>query len=180
MRLRISLFLLFPAALLAGWVLWWPWPSPEPQTILWTPDAIVVLGGGDLAWVRVAAQLAGTYPDTPLIVTGDGGYLSAGLKESGLDPSRIFIEPKAESTFENARFSSVFLSMIEAKRVVLVTNWFHVQRSEAVFRSEFPEMEFVASFEEMQTPVSLWGRGAQRREKLAAIYYLLRYGISSF
>lgn len=180
MRLRLFLFFLLPSALLTGWILWWPWPSPEPQTIPWTPDAIVVLGGGDLARVRVAAQLAGTYPEVPLIVTGDGGYLSAGLRETGLTASRLLIEPNAKSTFENARFSSKYLSKLDAKRVVLVTNWFHVPRSEAVFRKEFPEVEFVSAFEISATPVTRWERGSQRREKLAVLWYLLRYGVNSF
>lgn len=164
----------------AAWVLWWPWPNPVNRACPWIPDAIIVLGGGDLVRVRVAARLALAFPEAPLIITGDGGYLEENLLKEQVDESRLLIEPAARSTFENASLSGPLLDELGAKQIVLVTNWFHVSRAEAVFRKTFPHLKLLANFEPAVHPLASWDRLAQRREKLAAVWYLLRHGINSF
>jgi len=178
-RLRRLVFLV-PFALFAAWVMWWPWPGPVNRACPWVPDAIVVLGGGDLVRVRVASRLALAFPEAPIIITGDGGYLLDNLLEYPIDRSRILIEPDAESTFENASLTAPFLERLGSKRIVLVTNWFHAPRAEAIFRKEFPDLEMVANFEPAIHPLAPWDRMARRREKIAAIWYLMRYGVNSF
>jgi len=178
-RLRRLVFLV-PFAMFAAWVMWWPWPGPENRACPWVPDAIVVLGGGDLVRVRVASRLALAFPWAPLIITGDGGYLFENLLTYPINKSRILIEPAAESTRENASLTAPLLEKLGAKRVVLVTNWFHVPRAEAVFRKQYPDLDFVVNFEPAVYPLAPWDRDTQRREKLAAIWYLVRYGVNSF
>ena len=168
------------ALVFGGWILFGSWPCPERETIPWEPDAIVVLGGGDMVRVRESSRLAALYPDAPVLLTGDGGYLEKGLRESGINEPRLLIEREAKSTWENAKFSSPFFDSGNFKRVVLVTNWFHAPRSETVFRRVFRDCEFVTAWEPAPVPLTPWDRNSHRREKLAALYYLLRYGVNSF
>jgi uncharacterized SAM-binding protein YcdF (DUF218 family) len=181
-RARRRRCLLFPVPLLlfAAWVMWWPWPRPENRACPWVPDAIVVLGGGDIVRVRVASRLATAFPEAPIIITGDGGYLLENLTRYRINRSRILIEPHAESTFENASLTSPFLDRLGAKRIVIVTNWFHVPRAEAVFRHTFPGREIVSNFEPAIYPLAPWDKTSRRREKLAALWYVVRYGVNSF
>ena len=146
----------------------------------WVPDVIVMLGGGDLARVRVASRLAAAFPKCPILITGDGGYLKEKLLLSDIPQSRILIEPDAQSTWENAKFSASLLSEIQAKRVALVTNWFHVPRAEAVFRKQYPELDFVIAFESARRPLFPWDLQSQQREKVASLLYLFRYCVGSF
>ncbi len=170
--------LLFAACV--AWALWSPWPDPPRRPVPWAPDAIVVLGGGDLARAKRAARLAAAFPDTPVIVTGDGGLQERGLRRMGVPPHRILVEPQASSTWENADFSASLLEELGARRVVLVSNWFHIPRSEAVFRKRFPQIEFESAFEPAALPLSPWDRGSQRRERFAALWYWVRHGVNSF
>ncbi len=162
------------------WILFGSWPSPKRSTIPWTPDAIVVLGGGDQVRVRETTRLAAQFPDAPVIVTGDGGEIERGLRENQLTEPRLLIEPDAESTWENAKLSAPFFSDRSFDQVVLVTNWFHVPRAEAVFRKQYPGVEFVTAWEPAPEPLTPWDRNSHRRERLAAVWYLMRYRVWSF
>jgi uncharacterized SAM-binding protein YcdF (DUF218 family) len=165
---------------LGWWVGWSSWPRLERWELPWTPDVIVVLGGGDQARSREALRLAGEFPDAPLIVTGDGGTICRELLGSGLSATRLVHEMRATSTVENACFTDALLANLGAQRVVLVTNYFHVPRALAVFRRHQPQREFAAAFEACPDQLSDWHRYCQRRERLAAIHNLLRYWIWSF
>jgi uncharacterized SAM-binding protein YcdF (DUF218 family) len=162
------------------WVGWGTWPNPESEPLPWEPDVIMVLGGGNEERPREALRLARKYPNVPLVVTGDNGIVMAPLLEAGISRTRIYHEEAATSTVENARFTAPILAHLDAKRVALVTNWFHAPRSLAVFESYQPEREFAASFEAKPDKMSNWHRYATRRERLAALAYLVRYRIWSF
>ncbi len=162
------------------WILWGSWPDPKPGSLPWKPDVILILGGGDDDRVREGKLLADRYQDTPVVVTGDGGIIVKGLLDMGISNRRIVQERKAESTYDNAIFTAPLLERLNARRIVIVTNWFHVPRALAVFRHEQPTREFAASFEEKSEPLTLWDRGSQRRERVAALLYLFRYGIWSW
>jgi uncharacterized SAM-binding protein YcdF (DUF218 family) len=166
--------------LFLAWICFWPWPAPQREEIPWEPDAIVVLGSGDLVRVREAARMAERFPKAPVIITGDSGFLEKGLLERGVPQERFVIEPDAESTYENAALLVPIFEEHEVERFVLVTNWFHVPRSEAVFRNRFPRVAFVSTWEAASDPLPPWDRHSQRREKLAALYYWIRYGVWSF
>lgn len=168
------------ALLFIAWVCFWPWPAPPHQEIPWEPDAIVVLGSGDVVRVREAARMAERFPEAPVIITGDSGFLERELLGLGVPPERLVIEPDAESTYENASLIAPIFEERHVERFVLVTNWFHVPRSEAVFRNRFPGLEFVSTWEPPSDPLPPWDRHSRRREKLAALYYWVRYGIWSF
>ena len=62
------------------WILFGSWPSPQREEIPWEPDAIVVLWGGDQSRAREAIRLAANYPEAPVLVSGDGGYMETLLR----------------------------------------------------------------------------------------------------
>jgi uncharacterized SAM-binding protein YcdF (DUF218 family) len=176
----VVLVLGFSLGLGIFWLFWSPWPDPASTSLPWKPDLIVILGGGDDDRVREGKRLADEFPEVKVVVTGDGGMIRDGLRNAGLSEKRMEIEPDAESTYENSDFTAPILERLEAKRVVLVTNWFHAPRSLAVFRKGQPQREFAVSFEPKPEPLTQWDRGAQRRERLAAVFYLFRYGVWSW
>ena len=181
-RLLAILAALGTGALLAliGWIWLSQWPNPVSAPRPWIPQAIVVLGGGNQARSREAMHLHKCFPDVPLIVTGDGGIICRELLEAGLPQALLFHEDEATSTEENARFTDPLLSAVKADRVILVSNWFHVPRALAVFRKRQPDRQFIAAFEANETPLTPWDLSRQRRERMATVWYLLRYGINSF
>ena len=164
----------------AWWVGWGSWPNPEPEPLPWRPDVIMVLGGGNEERPREALRLTREYPNVPIVVTGDNGIMLAPLLKAGIEKSNIHHEQAATSTVENAKFTDPILDELGVKRVVLVTNWFHVPRSLAVFQRYQPEREFAAAFEPKPEKMSNWHRYASRRERLAALVYLVRDRIWSF
>ncbi len=182
LRIRNRRIALFLGVVLSfgAWLLWGPWPDPAIKNLAWKPDVILILGGGDNARVRQGRLLAERYPDVPLLVTGDGGDIVKELLKQGASASRITHEQKANSTYENGAFTIPLLARMHARRVVIVTNWFHVPRALAVFRHEQPTLEFEASFEIKPNPLSRWDRWAQQRERMASVLYLIRYGIWSW
>lgn len=165
---------------LLWWIGWGSWPNPEPEPLPWRPDVIMVLGGGNEERPREALRLTREYPNVPIVVTGDNGIMLAPLLKAGIEKSNIHHEQAATSTVENAKFTDPILDELSAKRVVLVTNWFHAPRSLAVFRRYQPEREFAAAFEPKPEKMSNWHRYASRRERLAALVYLVRDRIWSF
>lgn len=170
--------------LLALWFGWWigwgEWPHPKLTKLPWKPDAILVLGGGNEERPREAVRLSNHFPDLPVIVTGDNSIIFNQLVKSGVSPSKIIHEKRASSTVENAKQSRKIFDQIKAKNILIVTNWFHVPRSRAVFRRFLPEREIAFSFEPKPKVFSNWHRYATRRERLAAILYIFRYQIWSF
>ena len=81
---------------------------------------------------------------------------------------------------ENAKFTKPLLDKLGAKRVILVTNWFHTPRSLAIFRNYQPGREFTVSFPPKPAPLSQWDRESLRRERMAALHNLLVHGVWSW
>lgn len=163
---------------LSSWVLWGAWPNASfPAGDVSDPAMIVVLGGGDGVRVRQAARLASEFPDIPLLVTGDGEFLLSGIVSSGVPESRVRIESAATSTWENAAFTQLWVKEAGAGQLALVTNDFHGPRAQAVFRKMYPDREIVVATEQTIPPYNKWQECYRRRERAAAIYYVLRYGV---
>lgn len=178
---RRGALLLFVVGLLLGsWIMWGTWPDPLPEPLSWKPDAIVVLGGGDLARGKQAITLAKQYPDVPLVVTGDGGVLYQQLIDGGVKESRLTHETEATSTVENARFTRDWLARLKARRVALVTDGFHAPRALAIFSDESPDREFQAVFDGRPAEPSNWYTYCERRERLAVLHNLFVHGIWIF
>jgi uncharacterized SAM-binding protein YcdF (DUF218 family) len=130
-------------------------PAPEGR---W--DAIVVLGcrvfpdgqpSTALAQrVRMAAELYAAGRADTLVLTGglgDAGVVeaevAAGLAESlGVPRTAMVLETRSTSTEQNARFAA---EAIAGRRVVVVTDAYHVLRSERVFARHFDEAHVVGT-----------------------------------
>ena len=164
------------------WIGWGSWPNPEKKALPWEPDAIVLLGGGNEERPREAYRLHKLYPEVEIVVTGDNSLMFQPLINAGVSEDLIKHEEVATSTVENAQLTDTILNNFEHKveKVVLVTNWFHAPRALAVFKKHQPGREFVAAFEPKPEQFSNWHRYASRRERLAALYYLVRHQIWSF
>jgi uncharacterized SAM-binding protein YcdF (DUF218 family) len=123
-------------------------------------DAIVVLGcrvfpdgqpSNALAQrVRMAAELYAAGRADTIVLTGGRGdagvveaEVAAGLAESlGVPRAAMVLETRSTSTEQNARFAA---EAITGRRVVVVTDAYHVLRSERVFARHFDEAHVVGT-----------------------------------
>ena len=117
-------------------------------------DALIVLGaavhGDRVTWVLsnrldTAYDYAVEHPKTVLVVSGGQGdgesvteasAMAGYLTRRGLDPSRILLEDRAESTAENFAFSKAIIdeNLGPDASIGFVTTRFHVFRAGAVAR----------------------------------------------
>lgn len=74
--------------------------------------------------------------------TGDCQDSAAIIEKSGVPKVDIEIECKSRSTKENALFSVLLLRATGARRVLIVTHWYHSRRALASFRKAAPEIDF--------------------------------------
>lgn len=56
------------------------------------------------------------------------------IEQAGVPPSMIWTEERSQSTYENARFSADLLRSKGVRRIALVTEAYHMRRSEQSFR----------------------------------------------
>ncbi len=149
-------------------------------------DVLIVLGGGPDERPARAAELykAGAAP--LVLVSGFGDYEVSMriLKKDGVPESAIFGESRSISTLENARFSIPLLRQKGARRVILVTSWYHSRRAMACFRHAAPDIEFFSRPAYLTYPRSQWGRlntsSHIRIEYMKLLGYWIWYGVSPF
>ncbi|QXI39097.1 YdcF family protein [Pseudomonas xantholysinigenes] len=151
-----------------------PLPEESWATLASRADAIVVLGAGrergDPAWggadqpsylalerMRYAAQLA-KVSGLPVLTSG-GLHYGAPPSEARLMAERMQVdfgvrvtweETASRTTWENAQFSAQVLQPLGIKRVVVVTQAWHMRRSRWSFEQ--------AGFEVVPAPVGFLGR----------------------
>ena len=151
-----------------------PLPMAQWATLAGRADAIVVLGAGrergDPAWegedqptgtalerMRYAAQLAKA-SGLPLLTTG-GLHYGAPPSEAQLMADRMkadfgvdvrWMEQASRTTWENAQLSARLVQPQGVRRVVLVTQAWHMQRSRWSFEQ--------AGFEVVAAPVGFLGK----------------------
>jgi uncharacterized SAM-binding protein YcdF (DUF218 family) len=123
-------------------------------------DAIVVLSGGfrrgydgngELAedtTVRLVHAIGAYRAVGPLPLVVTGGLLASGpdtpvaeamverLAALGIPRNDVLVEPRSETTFENAQRTWRLLSERRARRILLVTDALHMPRSVAVFERQ--------------------------------------------
>jgi uncharacterized SAM-binding protein YcdF (DUF218 family) len=170
-------------ALLAAfgqWIASADWPNPAATSLPPKADLILVLGGGGEERVRLTTKLYQEGRAPKILITGDGGLIIGGLRKAGIPETALIHETAATSTIENARNTAPILQQLSAHSVILVTTWFHAQRAQRTFERELPGITFSPAFEPRTLPLSPFDAGDQRRERVAAFYYLLRHGIWCF
>ena len=106
-------------------------------------DALVVLGGGDGRADRGAELYqAGAAPMIVVSGYGDCRQNVQELERLGVPTSAIMAEPAARTTLENAKLSVPLLRAMRARRVILVTSWYHSRRALACFEHVAPDLHF--------------------------------------
>lgn len=137
-----------------------PLEDAVPYTPLTAPpDAIIVLGGfiesragGAVPFnlndnadrLTAAASLAHRYPGVPVVVsegandpadTPGAVYAADWLASVGVPRDQIVVEPRAQSTWDNAVFSKALIHPKPDGRYLVVTSAWHMPRSLAIFRA---------------------------------------------
>jgi uncharacterized SAM-binding protein YcdF (DUF218 family) len=146
-------------------------------------DVIVLLGGGSGERPSRAAELFRSNAAPRIIVSGagdaDGNRLL--MMHRGVPSSAITLEPNSKTTRENARFSIPLLRTAGAKRVILVTSWYHSRRALKVFRHYAPDLTFYSCPSYYGFDPAQWSRDHLRRriraEYLKTMGYWVCYGV---
>lgn len=119
---------------------------PPPPAGLPAPRGIIVLSGG-IERVIGAAVLARRYPNARVIYSGgpndpdtnenlDAEQAFDLMTKLGIPASRITIDVRARSTYENAIFTRDIVKPMPQEHWILVTSAIHVPRAVGVFRRQ--------------------------------------------
>ena len=107
-------------------------------------DALVVLGGGSTDRPDQAVALFDAGDAKHLVVSGIGDCWrnAQRLKDKGVPAENITVESRSFTTLENAQFSVPLLRQMRARRVIIVTSWYHSRRALACFEHVAPDLQF--------------------------------------
>jgi uncharacterized SAM-binding protein YcdF (DUF218 family) len=107
-------------------------------------DAIVVLGGDPKDRSERTAELFRTGKAPKIVVSGRGDCKDSKrlLEQKGVPATVITLESNSDSTLENAKFSIPLLRSLGARRVIIVTSWYHSRRALACFKHFAPDITF--------------------------------------
>lgn len=110
-------------------------------------DVIVVPGGDGPPRAAQAAKLWKQGRSPLILITGDGDCLfnKQIMVRDGVNPSAIIVECGSGSTWQNASYSAPVMREIQARKALIVTNWYHSRRAIASFRAACPQMHFSSS-----------------------------------
>lgn len=158
----------------------WVLTTEDPPVVA---DTMVVLGG---EWVYRPKHTLELYEQqlAPGIIVsgqGDASAIKRWLTARGVPGSAIKVEGKSLNTMQNAEFTVPLLRERNARRVILVTSWFHSRRAVACFEKVAPEIEFISLPTVADRPKPHWPNRYERkmvlREYLKLAGYLVRYGV---
>jgi uncharacterized SAM-binding protein YcdF (DUF218 family) len=146
-------------------------------------DVIVLLGGGAGERPARAAEVFRASAAPRILVSGagdaDGNRLL--LMHRGVPSSAIVLEPDSKTTRENAMLSIPVLRRLGAKKVILVTSWYHSRRALKCFRHYAPDLIFYSCPSRQGLARSEWSEGHLRRrirlEYLKVVGYWFYYGV---
>ncbi|MCI0745607.1 MAG: YdcF family protein [Verrucomicrobia subdivision 3 bacterium] len=174
-------FLLAPAAIFAG--LYWSESLLISEHSASPADVIVVLGGEWVYRRERAMQLYQQRLAPRLIISGEGDSadIRNWLVAKEVPETVIRAENNSASTKENAEFTIRLLRQQKARRVIIVTSWFHSLRALACFQKAAPEMKFISLPTVADRPGPRWPNEYERRvilrEYAKLAWYWLRYGV---
>ena len=149
-------------------------------------DVIVVLGGGSHERPESAAELFKEQAAPRIIISGLGDYEINRrlLLAAGVPANAIELETRSRTTRENAQFTVTLLREQKAKRVILVTSWYHSRRALACFQHYAPEIRFYSRPSYFASARADWSHnriGSRVRLEYAKLLgYWVRYGICPF
>ena len=149
-------------------------------------DVMVVLGGGSHDRPERAAELfkermAPRILDSGL---GDCAIYRRSLIQAGVPSQAIQMEDQSRTTRENAILGVHLLRLQGARRVIIVTSWYHSRRALACFEHYGPEIQFYSCPAYFANARPDWVRhGLAHRiylEYPKLLGYWMCYGISPF
>jgi uncharacterized SAM-binding protein YcdF (DUF218 family) len=149
-------------------------------------DALVVLGGGSFERAERAAELflGGAAPRIVVSGMGDAEPYKRLLVSKGVPAASVETEPKSRTTRQNARFSIPLLRALGAKRVIIVTTWYHSRRALHSFQHYAPDIQFYSRPSYHRFPHARWSlegvSGYVRSEYLKLAGYWVCYGVCPF
>jgi uncharacterized SAM-binding protein YcdF (DUF218 family) len=187
--LRIGLALLAFFLLLVGATILFPqwFLCVDSGTV--KGDVIVGLGGGSHERPELAAELfkEGAAPRIIVSGLGDSTINRRLLIKAGVPSGVIEMENQSRTTKENAQFVTQWLRKSNsppAKRVIIVTSWYHSRRALACFRHYAPDIQFYSCpsyFAYARADGSRKGIVNRiRLEYVKLLGYWIRYGIWPF
>ena len=183
-RAALAAVLLGLASVLALWLFpaWFLAVDSGPVT----GDVIVVLGGGSHDRPGRAAELFKEQAAPRVIVSGygDSEIDRRLLVEAGVPSRAIVVEDRSRTTRENARFTIPLLRELKARRVIIVTSWYHSRRALACFRHYAPEIQFYSRPSYFASSRAEWsGHRIAHRIRLEYVKlagYWVGYGVCPF
>jgi len=152
-------------------------------------DVIVVLGGGSHERPERAAELFRNRIAPRIVVSGLGDCTinRRFLIGDGVPAGAIEMENQSRTTKENAQFVIQWLRKSNsppAKRVIVVTSWYHSRRALACFRHYAPDIQFYSRPSYFAYARADWSRkgiaNRIRLEYVKLLGYWIRYGIRPF
>lgn len=94
-------------------------------------------------------QFAQRHPKARIIITGaaEAPIAADFLKGLGIDPARIIVEDRAQTTYQNAVFSRDLVVPAEGEQWLLITSAWHMPRAIGVFqKAGFPVTPYPVDF----------------------------------
>lgn len=138
---------------------------PSSQSV---PNGIILLGGDAGEGIIVLAELSQQFPHARLVFSGpgeetsrDNDLLLRKFANFGGDLTRIKLETRSRTTFENAMYSAELIKPKPDERWLLVTTALHMPRSVGTFRrAGFKIESYPILFRTKNTPNSFFENGA--------------------
>jgi uncharacterized SAM-binding protein YcdF (DUF218 family) len=149
-------------------------------------EVIVLLGGGSHDRYERAVALFNDGAAPRIIISGYGDceINRSLLTNAGVPARAIQLENQSKTTRENAQFTIRLLREQKAKRVIIVTSWYHSRRALACFEHYGPEIQFYSRPNNF-TPPAGDGPGDRtgnraRLEYGKLLVYWMYYGVCPF
>jgi uncharacterized SAM-binding protein YcdF (DUF218 family) len=109
-----------------------PFSRSEAQA---PPDGIIVLGGAGNAGIETVTTLSRDYPKARIVFSGfHPDRTLTRFARLGGDPSRVYVESRARTTFEDSVYAAALLTPKPGERWLLVTVASHMPRAVGCFR----------------------------------------------
>ena len=149
-------------------------------------DVVVVLGGGSHDRPERAADLFKERLASRILVSGQGDctIYRRSLIQAGVPAPAIQMENRSRTTKENAILAINLLRHQGARRVIIVTSWYHSRRALACFEHYAPDIQFYSCPSYFADTRPDWVRhGLSHRVYLEypkLLGYWMCYGISPF
>jgi uncharacterized SAM-binding protein YcdF (DUF218 family) len=184
--LRVVLVLFTLLVLLAAAALLYPQKFLCVDSGSVKADVMVVLGGGSHDRPERAAELFKQRIAPRILVSGlgDCAIYRRSLIQAGVPAQAIQMEDRSRTTRENAILAVNLLRHQGARRVIIVTSWYHSRRALACFEHYGPEIQFYSCPSYFADTRSDWLRnGLSHRVYLEypkLLGYWMCYGISPF